>query len=183
MSRLKQALTYEDYLALPDDRRYELIEGEICMVPSPGFAHQAVIRNLAFALWEYIRLQDLGVVLQAPMDVVLSSHDVVQPDILFISRQRRQIIADTAVQGPPDLVVEVVSPSNRERDVIVKKSLYARHGIQEYWIVEPDTRTMELLKLVGTSYQSLGLFGQEDVIETPLLPGLRLPVASIFEPM
>ncbi len=183
MSRLKQAFTYQDYLALPDDRRYELIEGELCMVPSPGCFHQAIARNLEFLLWQHVKAHDQGVILHAPLDVVLSSHDVVQPDILYISKARREIITESCIRGGPDLVVEIVSPTHRERDLLVKKALYAHHAIREYWVVDPENRTIEQLTLTGEGYSSHGLFSPGESLETFLLPGLLLPVAQVFDPI
>jgi Uma2 family endonuclease len=183
MVRLKQAFTYQDYLALPDDRRYELLEGELCLVPSPGFFHQAVSRNLELLLWQYVKTHDLGVILHAPMDVVLSSHDVVQPDILFISKVRREVIAESCINGAPDLIIEIVSPTHRERDLLVKKSLYARYRVQEYWIVDPDNRTIEQLLHAGKVFTSHGMFSSGEMMETALLPSLILPVAQVFDPI
>ena len=183
MPQAKHALTDQDYLALTDDRRFELIEGELCMVPSPGFFHQAIARNLGFILWQHVKSHDLGVILLAPMDVALSDHDVVQPDVLFISKARREIITDTCIRGAPDLVIEVVSAANRERDLLVKKGLYARHHVREYWIVDPESRTVEPLTRSGGGFLSRGLFSPGETLESAELPGLLLPVAQLFEPL
>lgn len=181
MPQTKQAFSYQDYLALPDERRFELIEGELCMVPSPGLFHQAITRNLVLLLGPHVKVLDLGVLLPAPMDVVLSEHDVVQPDVLFVSQARRAIITDTCIRGAPDLVIEVVSPTHRERDVLVKKALYARHRVREYWIVDPETRTIEQLLHADEGFRSRGLFSSGESLESPVLPGLAVPVAAIFE--
>ncbi len=182
MSRVKQASTYQDYLALPEDRRFELIEGELCMVPSPSFFHQAIARNLVFLLWHHVKANDLGVVVGAPMDLVLSDHDVVQPDVMFISKAMRGIITEASIQGTPDLIVEIVSPTHRERDLLVKKTLYARYKVSEYWVVDPGDRTIEQLVHTGEAFQSRGLFSMGEAMQTPLLPGLVLPVTEVFEP-
>jgi Uma2 family endonuclease len=183
MSRLKQDLTYRDYLALPDERRYELLEGELCMVPSAGFFHQTIARNLTFLLCQHVKAYDLGVILDAPMEVVLSPHDVVQPDILFIGKARREIITESNIQGAPDLVIEIVSATHRERDLLVKKALYARFGVGEYWVVDPDNRTIEQLLQTGDIFTSRGLFSPDDTMQTELLPGLILAVAHAFDPL
>lgn len=181
MPQVRQAFTYRDYLALPDERRFELIEGELCMVPSPGFFHQTIALNLGFLLRQHVKAHNLGVVLLAPMDVVLSDHDVVQPDVLFISKARREIITETCIRGAPDLIVEIISPTHRERDLLVKKVLYARYKVQEYWIVDPENRTIEPLIHSGETFSSRGLFSSGEVITPALLSGLALPVARVFE--
>jgi Uma2 family endonuclease len=181
MPQVKQAVTYQDYLTLPDDRRFELIGGELCMVPSPGFFHQVIALNLGTLLRQYVKAHNLGVVLLAPMDVVLSDHDVVQPDVLFIGRARREIITDACIRGAPDLVIEIISPTHRERDLLVKKTLYTHYGVQEYWIVDPENRTIEQLLRSGEGFTSRGLFASGETLEPTALPGLALPVAQIFE--
>ena len=132
--------TYTDYLLLPEGDRRELIEGDFYMVPSPSFRHQSISRDISTPLWDYVRTNGLGVVVWAPMDVVLTQESVVQPDILFISNERREIITDNNISGAPDLVVEILSPSTADRDRELKLRLYARHGVREYWIVDPDER-------------------------------------------
>lgn len=120
--------TYEDYKNLPESetKRYELIEGELCMVPSPTFEHQDIAANLGFALAKFVRDHKLGKVLHAPLGVVLDDENVVQPDIIFISKVRSRIIHKEAIRGAPDWVIEILSPSTGERDRTVKKKLYAR---------------------------------------------------------
>jgi Uma2 family endonuclease len=141
--------TYTDYLLLPEGDRRELIEGDFHVVPSPSFRHQTIAANIGTILINFVRGKALGTVLWAPMDVVLTQESVVQPDILFISNERREVIADNNISGAPDLVVEILSPSTADRDRELKLRLYARHGVREYWIVDPDERTVQVM-LLGT---------------------------------
>lgn len=172
--------TYQDYLQLPEDRRYEIINGCLGMVPAPTPAHQALLRNLEFALHRYVTDADLGIVLQAPCDVLLSAEDVVQPDVFFISKNRRSIIKERYIEGAPDLVAEILSPATAARDRGVKLKLYERAGVQEYWLISPEARTVEVLTLSGMSYRRIGLYGADDTLASPLLSGLAIPVQDIF---
>lgn len=135
MSNLKSTVkfTYEDYLLLPKDKRYELIKGEIYMVPSPTPVHQWESKRRFLALDDHVSEHTLGEVYYAPLDVVLSEEDVVQPDLLYISKERSHILTEKNIQGAPDLVVEILSPGTAERDRTLKRKLYARHGVLECW--------------------------------------------------
>jgi Uma2 family endonuclease len=181
MLKRKIKLTYRDYANLQDDKRYELIEGELYLVPSPGFYHQSVLVNLSNFLTNFIKKKQLGIVLCAPMDVILTENDVVQPDILFISNENRGIITEQNVKGAPDLVVEILSPGTLERDKIVKKYLYEKHGVKEYWIVEPVGKFIEVLTLQEKGFEFFGTFFFGDQLESPLLRKLRIPLKEIFK--
>lgn len=134
--------TYEHYCQLPEGDRYELIEGELLLTPSPTVRHQRVAATMQEALRTFVKANDLGSVFYAPLDVVLSDENVVQPDILFISKERDNIIKEENIQGPPDLVVEIISPSTAERDRSLKKALYGKFGVREYWIVDPEIKQL-----------------------------------------
>ena len=138
-------LTYADYLKTSDDERYELLNGELVMPPAPLTGHQMISIALASRLYLYADEKGLGTVVAAPTDVVLSDTDVVQPDVLFVSSRRSHILTHENVRGAPDLVVEILSPASAERDRTVKLDLYARHGVKEYWMVDPDARTVTVL--------------------------------------
>src|SRR5262249_7140524 len=131
-------LTYEDYLQLPEDgKRHELIDGEHYVTPTPIRKHQAISFNLTGALWSYLQQHAVGRVFAAPFDVIFSNFDVVEPDLLFISNERlAQIETSPWVKGAPDLVVEIGSPGTRKRDETIKKRLYERFGVKEYWIID-----------------------------------------------
>jgi Uma2 family endonuclease len=179
--------TLKDYLALPDDVRAELIDGELYVTPSPGSAHQRVVPRIWRALQDYAAASEAGEAFLAPLDVHLPSGDVVQPDVLFVRRANAPIVQDQ-VRGVPDLVAEVLSPAHRERDRIVKRDLYARNGVGEYWLVDPEERSVEILRLDGdtNTYAPAGYFtfrrtpGASLVSAT--LPDLRIPLATVFEP-
>ena len=134
------AFTYIDYVNAPEDRRYELLDGDLVMVPAPKRSHQNALLDLAVDLELLMRRTGMGQVFAAPFDVVLTNTDVVQPDIIFVSTERAHIITEDNVQGAPDLVVEILSPSTANRDRTFKRSLYARHGVKEYWIVRYQTQ-------------------------------------------
>ena len=171
--------TYRDYLLLPEGDRRELIEGDFYVVPAPSFRHQIISRNLGTLLWEFVRGEGLGQVVWAPTDVVLSLESVVQPDILFISNERRGIITEDSVSGAPDLVVEILSPSTAERDRELKRTLYARYGVREYWIVDPEDSSVEVMALEEAGFVSARRYTSGQV-ESPLLPGLAIPLGEIF---
>ncbi|MFQ5455419.1 MAG: Uma2 family endonuclease [Nitrospirota bacterium] len=173
--------TYEDYICIPDTgKRYQLIEGELYMVPAPIPYHQIVSIRIASNLSDYIETNDLGMLLYAPCDIVLSEEDVVQPDIFFISRDRLNIITDKNINGAPDLVVEILSPSTSKIDRNLKKKLYLRHEVKEYWIVYPDEEIIEVLIIEGQEYKRSGLFMKEDALVSPLLQGLKIDLKDIF---
>lgn len=181
MLKTKRPFTYEDYTKLPDEKRYELIEGELFMVPSPDFYHQSTLRNLGFLLWKFVKENSLGLVFYAPFDVVLTGYDVLQPDIIFVSNERRKIVVtEENIKGAPDLVMEILSPGTRERDILVKKGLYARHGIREYWIVDPTAKSIEVMTVGKETFETYGIFFLEDNLESPLLPGFGPPLQEIF---
>jgi len=176
----KKKYTYEDYLKTPDDVRYELIEGDLLMTPSPVTKHQRILRELGFELLSFVRVKDLGEIFLAPFDVHLDNENVVEPDILFISKQRLHIIGEKNVQGPPDLVVEILSESTANRDLVQKKRLYAKFGVKEYWIVIPGEEIVEIYTLKDALYVLCKSFGKENAIESPLLKGLKIDLKKIF---
>ena len=134
--------TYEDYCNAPEDKRYELHDGDLVVVPSPKEQHQDVTGNLFIRLTLFVREGALGRTYIAPFDIVFSNHDVVQPDVIFVSNERHDIITPDNIQGAPDLVIEVLSPSTAHRDRTFKRALYARHGVREFWLVDTDAQTV-----------------------------------------
>ena len=175
-------LTYHDYLTWPDDgRRYELYEGELCVIPTPSVMHQRVLGKLMFSLAQFVDRNQLGEVFHAPLDVVFSESTVVQPDVLFISHQRRGIIGEQNISGAPDLVVEILSPSTEERDRGIKSQLYCRYGVREYWLVDPEERTVEVLALSPQGYQVLGQYSDDEVVSSQVLAGFQFPAEEIFD--
>ena len=174
-------LTVDDLRDLPDDgKRYELIDGELHVTPSPAPKHQRVSSKLQFLLVVALQHTDQGEVYNAPMDVVLDDATVVQPDLLFLRTEHLHFIGEKNIQGAPDLVVEILSPSTRRHDVLVKSSLYARFGVPSYWIVDPDLDRIELYRLDGTAYRLATTVQSPAVAEPEEFPGLRLPLLEIF---
>lgn len=172
--------TYEDYRNAPEDKRYELLDGDLVVVPAPKEAHQRALMNLTYVLYQSIKKTEAGRVYAAPFDVVLSETDVVQPDLLFISNDRANIITEDNVQGAPDLVIEVLSPSTAERDLTFKRSLYAKYGVQEYWLVDTDARTVTVLQLVEQLFREIGTYGEGQTLASPTLKGLAVDPTEIF---
>lgn len=172
--------TYEDYCKISDDKRYELIKGELLMAPSPVTKHQRISRRLESILDNFITKNQLGELFYAPYDVHLDNENVVQPDILFISKDRSGIIGEKNVQGAPDLVVEIISESSAYRDMVQKKKLYAKYGVKEYWIVIPEGEEIEIYTLKENAYQLYKAYGKGNSLESPLLKGLTLKVMDIF---
>ena len=172
--------TYEDYLNTPDDKRYELLDGELIMPPAPGESHQNVSAMLGWKLTQFAVENRLGRVYHAPFDVVLSDFDVVQPDLIFVSNERADIITPANIQGAPDLVVEILSPSTATRDKTFKRSLYARHGITEYWMVDLTAKTITVLRLGERGFEVVNTYGEGETLTSPTLQGFTLNLDDIF---
>jgi len=173
-------LTYSDYAALPDDgRRYELHQGELSVTPAPGVRHQRVIIPLGSRLYEHVRARGLGEVLVAPTDCILSNVTVVQPDILYVATDRQTIISERGIEGAPTLAVEVLSPSTARLDRDRKMKLYAEYGVPYYWIVDPETRSVEAYTLTGTAYALAARLTSEPAALPPF-SDLTLDPASIW---
>lgn len=177
-------LTYDDFLLFPDDgQRHELIDGEHYVTPSPNMAHQRIVGNLYVALRRHAETHHTGEVFLSPFDVVFTNFDVVEPDLLYISAARRnEILTPLHVRGVPDLVIEVGSPGTRRRDETIKRRLYERQGVTEYWVVDPELEVVRLYRRVGDAYQRPIERSREagDVLTTLLLPGFDLPLSEIF---
>ncbi len=174
--------TVRDLLALGEGVRAELIGGAIRMTPSPEWSHQHAVGVLLRRLGAWSDEGHQGQVFVAPLDVYLPSGDVVEPDVLFVARES-SVVLDRWVRGVPELLVEVLSPSNAEFDRGVKRELYARNAVPEYWIVDPEARTIEVLRLEGAAYRLHALCAGEDVLTSPGLAGLRLRVRDVFPPV
>ncbi len=174
--------TYEDYRRLPDDRfRYEIIGGNLYMSPAPRTKHQLTLFELAMALSNFAQKHKAGQVLIAPIDVILPDlASPVQPDILFIAKERLDIVREQFIDGAPDLIVEVLSPGNLRHDRHTKFQLYAAAGVKEYWIADPDACTVDVYVPRGNAYVPLGHFALDGAIQSELFPELRIPVKDIF---
>ena len=173
-------LTYQDYANTPDDERYELIDGVLIMVPAPNIAHQRSHRNLGVQMTTFVDQRELGEVFLAPTDVVLSDTDVVQPDVLFISKERQHIITEANIQGAPDLVVEILSPSTSRNDWREKRDLYAEHGVNEYWVVDTANRVVYVMLLKDGVLDIVETYASGDVLTSPTLKGFEVSVDDLF---
>lgn len=178
-------LTYDDYVLFPDDgQRHELIDGEHIVSPAPVSEHQIIGANILGLIWSYLQNQPIGKVAQAPFDIIFSHFDVVQPDVVYLSRQRiSEIEVNPYVKGAPNLVVEVASPSTRKRDRTIKRFLYERFGVDEYWLVDPTPARVRVLRRLDGPFKPAPelTLARGDVLTTPLLPGLELPLSTIFD--
>ena len=177
-------LTYDDFVLFPDDgKRHELIDGEHHVTPSPNTRHQQISGNLFALIWTYLETQPIGQVFHAPYDVVFSEFDVVEPDLLYLSNERAaEAVTPQHVRGVPNIVVEIASPGTRTRDETIKRHLYERAGVSEYWVVDPDTDVVRIYRRSGEGFGRAIELSREagDILATLLLPGLDLPLARIF---
>ncbi len=154
------------------------------MSPTPSYYHQQIVSRLLARLFTFVDQHKRGSVSVAPVDVVLSNENVVQPDLLFIASDRDHIITPNNVQGAPNLLIEVLSENNRRHDEVVKRRLYERYGVQEYWIVDPGLETVKIYRLIENAYGPPVLLSLEtgDALDTPLLPEFHIPLDDIFVP-
>jgi Uma2 family endonuclease len=175
--------TYDDFLNFPDDgKRHEIIDGEHFVTPSPNTKHQRVVVSLAGSLWMYLKQHPIGELFVAPFDVLFSDLDVVEPDLLYISRERRQVVTEKHVVGAPDLAVEILSPGTRKTDEVTKRKLYERFGVQEYWVVDPELDAVKVYRRVENVFARVSELSLEagGVLTTPLLPDWSVTLAEIF---
>jgi Uma2 family endonuclease len=185
MSRQTQPvkLTYEDYVRIPEDgNRHEIIDGEHYVTPAPNTIHQRILVRLTGIIAPFLRDRRLGELLVAPVDIVLSPTNIVQPDLVFISAARASIITYPNIQGAPDLAIEILSKGTRRRDETLKRKLYEQFGIGEYWVVDPELETVKVYRLTASGYTPATELSKRsaDRLTTPLLPGLELPLSEIF---
>jgi len=174
-------MTYHEYALLPQDRnRYEVLDGELYMTPSPTYLQQHIVTYLASMLLEHVSARKLGEVLTAPMDVLLSESNIVQPDVLFIRTNRVPARDAKNITVAPDLIVEVLSPSSVEQDRETKKAVYARHGVPHYWIIDPQARTLEMYSLAVAQYELAAELRGDATATSPLFPGLTIPLARLW---
>lgn len=176
----KKRYTYEDYLKTPEDERCELIGGVLLMTPLPVPRHQRISGKFEFELRKFVTENGLGEVFYAPCDVYLDDENVVQPDILFISKERLNIIGEKNIQGAPDLVIEIISESTAYRDLVQKKKLYAKFGVKEYWIVIPGEELIEVYILKDNTYMLHKTYSKDDAFESPYLRNLKIELKGIF---
>jgi Uma2 family endonuclease len=176
-------LTYADYLLFPEDgRRHELIDGEHFVTASPVTRHQRILRRLSFAIESWLQAHPVGEMFFAPYDVVLSQFDVVVPDLIYVSAERSEGVQPTGMFAAPSLVVEILSPSTRRNDELLKRRLYERVGVEEYWVVDPELDLVKVYRLQEREYARAAELERDrgDVLTTPLLPGLEIPLEKLL---
>jgi Uma2 family endonuclease len=176
-------MTYEEFMALPDDgKHYELIEGELVLNPAPNMRHQSIQWRIASALSRYLEAHPIGRGFNAPTDVVLNDDVILEPDLLVILNEHTSILGVNNVQGAPDIALEILSPGTRRKDEIVKKRLYEHHGVNEYWVVDPDAELVKIYRREGTAFAHPIVIDTEagGAITSPLLPGFSLDVRDVF---
>ena len=177
---IRPIFTVDDLAQLPDDgKRYEILRGDLAVSPSPNRKHQRLVQAVYRWLYERER-QEGGQAFVAPFDVIFDEYNVTEPDVLFVRAERLHIVTEAHVQGAPDLVVEVLSPSTRSRDLGVKAHLYARFHVSEYWAVDPDMNTLTIYRLTTDGYQVTGPFRVDEVVQSPLFPETALAIADLF---
>lgn len=175
----KTLLTYSDYVRIPEDgQRHEIIEGQHYVTPSPITRHQRISRHTHFQLYEQIELTGHGEVFNAPTDVVLSDIDVVVPDIFVVLAGNSSIIGEKNIRGAPDLVIEITSPSTKSRDLELKRRLYEKHGVPEYWVILADEDAVEKFVLTSGVYESRGRF--HDRIAFDGLAGVSVDLTRVW---
>jgi Uma2 family endonuclease len=175
--------TYQDLLRIPDEgdgKRYEIIEGERFVTPSPFEPHQRASMNLVLMLGPFVVSRELGKVYHAPIDVVLADHTVLVPDIVFVAKARASIIEHRGIFGPPDLIVEILSKSTKSRDIGVKLRAYGAHGVREYWVLDPDRRRIAVFTLQGQELVKAAEHDSGDVVSPVVLPGFSASLDRIF---
>ena len=177
---VKASYTREDYEKLPEGGPYQLIGGQLTVSPSPSIRHQIISGNLFLAMATFVEKHELGIVLLAPSDVRFTDTDIVQPDLYFIKTEREHIIGKQYTEGPPDLLIEILSPSTAYHDLKLKKDLYELHKVPEYWIVDPESKTVDVYLLQGDRYGVHEQYTETDTIAAAHIDGFSLVVKAIF---
>ncbi|HVR97645.1 MAG TPA: Uma2 family endonuclease [Thermoanaerobaculia bacterium] len=174
-------LTYEDYVLIPEDgRRHEVLDGEHYVSAAPFVKHQSISGRLNQHLSNFLDEHDLGSVYAAPIDVLLSPHDIVQPDLVFVSNERAGILKTKNIEGAPDLLIEILSDSTRRIDEGIKLQRYEHFGVREYWLVDPRRETVRIYRLTESGFELAAGLSKDETLSTPLMPGLALPLVKIF---
>jgi Uma2 family endonuclease len=182
LKSVPRPLTAHDYRELPDGPPYyQLIEGELYMSPSPNWFHQKILGNIVRMLFRYLDEKPIGELSFAPLDTFLTDLNVYQPDILFVSNNRRSVLKEDGVDGAPDFVVEILSPRTAKYDRGAKRDIYGRTGVQELWIVDPELKSVQVFRFAESADAPAGTYGLEQKFTSPIFPGLTIAVAAIFK--
>lgn len=184
-TQTEATITWEDLDRMPPDGlRHEIIRGEHVVNAAPNIKHQLVSRNLEFILHSFVSKGRLGEVLDSPVNIVFANHEVYDPDVIFVSNERRALIGEKRIEGAPDLVVEILSESTRRVDEIVKRATYEQFGVTEYWIVDAYAETVKVYRRDASgafAHPLLVTAAEDKTLTTPLLPGLTIDLAEVFE--
>jgi len=182
MTTVSVKYTYQDLLTTPDDHnRYEIFEGDLIVTPSPTPSHQKASFNLTLLLGEHSKKNNLGEVYYAPLDVVFDEETVIEPDILFISTGRLSIVDKQKVNGAPDLIIEILSPSTEERDRGFKFKRCAQEGVKEFWLVDPEKQVIEIYTLTAKGYELHGKYSGAQSVKSEILSGLEFPANEVWK--
>ena len=175
-------LTYQDYLLFPDDGlRHEIIEGEHYVSPSPSARHQRILLKLSHLMQTHLEARTIGEIFFAPFDVLLSEYNILVPDLIYLSNERKDLLTSKNLQGAPDLVVEILSPSTRSRDKRLKRDVYERTGVAEYWMIDPDHDVVDVYRrTVAGAFNDPIRLDRTRSLTTPLLPDLVLSLEKVF---
>jgi len=176
----KKKYTYEDYAKLPEGAPYQLIGGELIMTPAPTPYHQRISRKIEFLLIEYVEKNELGEVFDAPIDVYFEETETYQPDIIFISKERLNIIGETKIKGAPDLVIEILSPATAYYDLGRKYEVYEKNGVKEYWIVHPERKSIEIYQNQEGQFKLIQMAKEKDTVNSSLFKDFELNLEKIF---
>lgn len=182
LKSVPRPLTVHDYRELPDAPPYQqLIEGELYLSPSPSWFHQEIVTNLARIFLPFLDKHDMGKIFFAPLDTFLTDLNVYQPDVMFISNERKSILKEDGVDGAPDFVVEILSPRTARYDRGAKRDIYGRTGVQEFWIVDPELKTVQVFRFAESADAPVATYGIQQEFVSPIFPGLGVAVADIFK--
>lgn len=174
-------LTYEEYRLLPEDgQRYELMEGDLFVSPAPSTRHQTISRRLQFALMQALELPGRAQIFNAPADVILEETTVVQPDLIIVGAGNSHLVTPRAIEGAPDVVIEIMSPGSIDRDAHLKLRVYERFAIPEYWVVDPDHGFVEVFAWTKEGYRRRDRYDRASTLTCPLFPEVSIPLAPLF---
>ena len=183
-STIEPLLTIADLNVYPDDdgNRYELIGGELFVSRAPGIPHQRVLLNLQISLSDYLKAHPIGILVPGA-GAIFSDYDAVIPDLAYVRNERwDEVVTGEKFTGAVDLLVEILSPgtANRQRDLNAKRGLYAKYGVEEYWVVDSENRAVVIFRLQESKLEKIATLSADEILTSPLLPGFRLKVSSVF---
>ena len=177
-----EPLTVEDYRLLPEGGpRYQLIEGDLFMAPAPNRYHQDISRNITLLLGKYLEKHPIGKLYTAPFDVYFDDINVHQPDLVFVSNKNKSILTYAGAEGAPDFLVEILSPKTAELDKKPKRRVFARSGVNELWIIDPEAKVVRVYFLQKDAERPAATYSEKDTFSSPHFPGLKISGAKIFK--